>query len=139
MPKLTIPVPLRWGDMDAFGHINNAMIVRVLEQARVMWFHEVDADVIDVVVARHEIEYVASMPYTHEPPRVELWIAALGGSHADIHYEVREPAGGGDTVYVRAATTAVFLDPDGRPRRITDAERALWSRYLDEPLRFRRG
>src|SRR5699024_12546065 len=33
-----IDIPLRWGDMDAYGHINNVQIVRLMEEARVIVF-----------------------------------------------------------------------------------------------------
>lgn len=31
--------PIRWGDMDALGHVNNTVYFRYMEQARVEWFH----------------------------------------------------------------------------------------------------
>ena len=33
-----IEIPVRWGDMDAYGHINNVQIVQLMEEARVMVF-----------------------------------------------------------------------------------------------------
>jgi acyl-CoA thioester hydrolase len=33
----TTMVPIRWGDMDALGHVNNAVYFRYMEQARVEW------------------------------------------------------------------------------------------------------
>ena len=30
-------MPVRWGDMDAFGHVNNTVYFRYFEQARVEW------------------------------------------------------------------------------------------------------
>jgi acyl-CoA thioester hydrolase len=33
-----IELPLRWGDMDAMGHLNNTMYFRFMEQARISWF-----------------------------------------------------------------------------------------------------
>jgi len=139
MSRLTIEVPLRWGDMDAFGHVNNATIVQLLEQARVEGFYS-DRDVSGVVIARHEIEYLAPMPYTREPVRVELWLSRIGGSSIDVCYEIHSPAAADhDTVYVRAATVVVFLDESlTTPRRITDEERAEWAQLVEEPVRFRR-
>ena len=39
--KLTheMVIPIRWGDMDAMGHVNNAMYFRYLETARIEWLH----------------------------------------------------------------------------------------------------
>ena len=56
-------VPLRWSDMDAYGHVNNVQFVRLLEDARVAmlvdWFPE-GLEQLDrgIVVARHEIDYL---------------------------------------------------------------------------------
>lgn len=33
----TLSVPLRWGDMDAFGHANNTVYFRFFEEARIVW------------------------------------------------------------------------------------------------------
>ena len=30
---------IRWGDMDAFGHVNNTVYFRYMEQARLEWLH----------------------------------------------------------------------------------------------------
>ena len=30
-------LPIRWGDMDAFGHVNNTVYFRYMEQARIEW------------------------------------------------------------------------------------------------------
>ena len=30
-------MPIRWGDMDAFGHVNNTVYFRYMEQARIEW------------------------------------------------------------------------------------------------------
>lgn len=35
------PVQVRWGDMDALGHVNNAMYFRYLESARIAWYDAV--------------------------------------------------------------------------------------------------
>ena len=32
-------IPIRWGDMDAMGHLNNASYFRYLETCRIDWFH----------------------------------------------------------------------------------------------------
>ncbi len=34
----SLRMPIRWGDMDAMGHVNNTVYFRYLEQARIAWF-----------------------------------------------------------------------------------------------------
>ena len=38
MQDFSIEMPLRWGDMDAMGHLNNVMYFRLMEEARIQWF-----------------------------------------------------------------------------------------------------
>jgi len=44
---LHIPIPLRWGDLDAYGHINNVEMLRLLEEARVRSFWRADDSATD--------------------------------------------------------------------------------------------
>ena len=41
--KLTLEmvIPIRWGDMDAMGHVNNTIYFRYLEIVRIEWLHSV--------------------------------------------------------------------------------------------------
>mgnify|MGYP001554617012 CR=1 FL=1 len=36
---VVVDVPVRWGDMDAYGHVNNAMYLTYFESARIAYFH----------------------------------------------------------------------------------------------------
>ncbi|MGA4636513.1 acyl-CoA thioesterase [Pseudomonas solani] len=33
-------IPVRWGDMDSYGHVNNTLYIQYLEEARVAWFEQ---------------------------------------------------------------------------------------------------
>ena len=41
--KLTLEmtIPIRWGDMDAMGHVNNTTYFRYFETIRIEWFHRI--------------------------------------------------------------------------------------------------
>ncbi|MEV1129393.1 thioesterase family protein [Agromyces sp. NPDC049794] len=156
--RLHVPTPLRWGDLDAYGHVNNARMLSLLEEARIQAFwasddtseHAVGATtaVIDAtsgsdtltLIARQEVEYLAPIPYQRQPLDIELWIGHMGGASLDVCYEVFSPVGVQPrALYTRATTTIVLVDAtSGRPRRIGDAERAAWEPYLGEPLAYRR-
>ena len=90
------------------------------------------------LVARQEVEYLAPIPYLREPLDVQLWIGRLGGASLDICYEVRSPLDADpEVVFAKAATTVVLVDAEsGRPRRITDRERAAWASHLEAPVEF---
>jgi acyl-CoA thioester hydrolase len=48
--RLHVPIRLRWSDLDAYGHVNNAEMLRLLEEARIQafWITDDDVDSADV-------------------------------------------------------------------------------------------
>lgn len=156
MTRLRVPVPLRWSDLDAYGHVNNVEVLRLLEEARIaaFWRHPETQDegawptaVLDAgpqapthtLVARQEVEYLQPIGYQREPLTVEMWLGHLGGASIDVCYQVTTHAGGDRTVLVQAITTLVLVDATtARPRRITPEERSVWETYLEEPVPLRR-
>ncbi|QZN86741.1 thioesterase family protein [Cellulomonas sp. C5510] len=168
MTRLQVPVQLRWSDMDAYGHVNNVELLRLLEEARIeaFWAHPAEAGpsgaadrpvwptaVLDAgpgaqtftLVARQEVEYLRPVGYRRTPVVVDMWIGHLGGASIDVCYELHDaaPAADGtadpDGPYARAVTTLVLVDAaTGAPRRIGEAERAAWSPYVEAPPAFRR-
>ncbi|MCI0155316.1 acyl-CoA thioesterase [Leifsonia shinshuensis] len=157
--RLHVPIKLRWSDLDAYGHVNNAEMLRLLEEARIEAFWAPDdsghgsgeavggstavldgrpgADTL-TLIARQEIEYLAPIPYLRQPLDVQLWLGRLGGASLEVNYEVWSPEGVEPrTMFSRAATTIVLVDAASqRPRRINDRERAAWTPYLDDPVTF---
>lgn len=155
-----VPLRLRWNDLDAYNHVNNARLLSLLEEARVRAFwanadgessplaviEGQQGDETQTLIARQEVEYLAPIPYQSRPIDIQLWICKLGAASLDVNYEVWSPVQGdpaateGRVKYTIASTTIVFFDtPSQRPRRITDGERAAWSAYVEEPIRFRGG
>ncbi|KRC62971.1 4-hydroxybenzoyl-CoA thioesterase [Agromyces sp. Root81] len=156
--RLHVPTPLRWSDLDAYGHVNNARMLSLLEEARIQAFwvsddtseHAAGAStaVLDAtpgattitLIARQEVEYLAPVPYQRQPLDIELWIGQIGGASLDVCYEVYSPVGVEPRqLYTRAVTTVVLVDAvTERPRRIGEGERAAWEPYLGDPITFRR-
>ncbi|MFJ6908283.1 acyl-CoA thioesterase [Streptomyces griseoluteus] len=122
--------PLRWADMDAYGHVNNVVFLRYLEEARIDFLFRPGKDFQQgSVVARHEIDYKRQLVHRHHPVDVELWITEIRAASFTITYEVKDA----DTVYVRASTVVVPFDFEAqRPRRITAEEREFLQEYRDE-------
>src|SRR2546421_11397335 len=81
---------LRWSDMDAFGHVNNAVYLRYLEEARIdlsLRLAPGDGDGSlsgGSVVARHEIDYLRPLVHRYEPVTVETWVEKM--SAASVTY-----------------------------------------------------
>lgn len=148
MATLTIPdvataveVAVRWGDMDAYGHVNNVQYLRYLEEARVYAFRAwlgQDRSLLEdgVLVARQEIDYLTPMTFTYQPAVVHLWCTRVLGASFDVAYAVRQA--GSEVTFAVAETTLVTYDlRAGRPRRVHPAERAALEAVLADPVRLR--
>lgn len=130
--------PLRWSDMDAFGHVNNVVFLRYLEEARIdFMFRLAPGDGSPSfsggsVVARHEIDYKRPLVHRHTPVTVESWVTKINAASLTIAYEIKDDEHSHE-VYVRASTVVVPYDLGaGRPRRITEEERSFLLKYLDD-------
>ncbi len=157
--RLRLPIALRWGDFDAYGHVNNAEMLHLLEEARIQAFWRPDADedgaggedapptaILDArpgaevvgLIARQEIEYLRPIPYQRRPLEVQLWIGRMGGASLDLCYEVFSPVGAQPReLFTRAATTLVMAESaTGRPVRIPDEHREVWAPYVEDPIEF---
>jgi len=129
--------------MDAYGHVNNVQFLRLLEDARVIgfqqWFGQ-DRSLLSsgVLVARHEIEYLAPLDFRHAPISVDMWATTVAGSSFNLAYEVRDPAGVGTTLYARAETTLVAYDfATATPRRLRPDERTVLKGVSGDLVPFR--
>ncbi|SNT29175.1 acyl-CoA thioesterase [Actinacidiphila glaucinigra] len=127
--------PLRWSDMDAFGHVNNVVFLRYLEEARIDFMFRLapgegsESFTGGSVVARHEIDYLRPLVHRHEPVTVETWVTKLTAASLTVAYEVKDA----EAVYVRASTVVVPYNLEkGRPRRITAEERSFLEEYFDD-------
>jgi acyl-CoA thioester hydrolase len=134
---------LRWSDTDAYGHINNIQILRLLEEARVALFTDnvgPDMPPTALLVARSEIEYLEPLTFRVPPVPIELWVTRIGAADFDMNYEViNETPEGPGPLHARAETTLVAFDPSaGRPRRITGPEKERLISWQDEPVQWRR-
>jgi acyl-CoA thioester hydrolase len=132
---------LRWSDLDAYGHINNARFLTLYEEARVAlmfvggraWGLSSFAD--GVVIRRHEVDYLRPVDYAlgrataEQAPtvRVELWVEEIRASRFTIGYELFD----GEVLASRARSVLVPYDLErGQPRRLTEDERAFLQPYL---------
>lgn len=128
-------MPLRWSDQDINGHINNARIVTLMEEARVRWLNIKAADDgldsfrCPKVVASLNVEYKMPVSYENELKLV-LDISRVGDRSFTVrHTGVQE----GATVFT-GTTVVVPLDPaSNRSRKLTAAETAYLAQFAATP------
>lgn len=115
---------LRWSDLDAYGHVNNARFLTLYEEARVaMMFvggrtSGLTSFEEGIVVSRHEVDYLRPIDYG-DPVRIEMWLEELRPSRFTVCYEMFD----GDVLASRARSILVPFDlENGRPRRLSAGE-----------------
>lgn len=146
--RLRTEVPLRWGDMDAYGHINNVEILRLLEEARVRAFgspahtgapvHEPAVPLFNdlpegaqVLVVEHRLRYLAVLEYRDVPATIYVWVSALKGAGLTLGYEICDGHDGSPRVI--AETQLAFRHaPTARLMRLTPEQRAALSAHCGE-------
>ncbi|MFC9537078.1 acyl-CoA thioesterase [Streptomyces sp. NPDC056975] len=129
----SVDVSLRWGDVDAYGHVNNCEIVRLLEEARMRWLMSTDAfDGETAVVAAHEIGYLRPLHYSLEPVRIEVWISNIRRSSFEFNFRIIDAA---QEVSVKAVSRMVMFDLTAQePYRINPALRAHLEQFSGDRL-----
>ena len=122
----TMRIPVRWGDMDAMGHVNNTVYFRYMEQARIGWFESLLPRgeawrTIGIVIVNASCNFKKPINY---PGTVEVKVFAgePGGSSVATYYELNIE----NQFYADGAATVVFVDAEKqKPLRIPDDIRKL--------------
>jgi acyl-CoA thioester hydrolase len=122
--------PVRFGDTDMMGHVNNASYSTYLEDARTALFATAaHAGQAQLILARTELDFVSPAQFGLGPVRTSVWVEHVGTKSFRLGY-VLEQAG---SVVARAATVLVGYDYATHGSRVlTDGERAALAPYLKE-------
>jgi len=127
---------VRLGDLDPFGHVNNAVIATYVEQGRVLYLRDVLGTGVDPVsmpfiLAMLKIDYLSQVMFSDTVEvgsRVD-WIGrtSVGMSHLLINQEARELA--------RSEAVLVAFDYDvEKPMPVSDSWRAIMAAHEGRPL-----
>ena len=115
---------MRWGDLDAFGHVNNATYLIYAQEARFAW-----SKMIEMVVARAEVDFIAPIYTGDIYIDVEIWVNKIGNSSFGVTYEIKN----GQELLARIKTVQVTVSLETKKSRpINDAERDFLTKYLEE-------
>lgn len=124
----TTRIPVRWGDMDAMGHVNNTVYFRYAEQSRIEWLESMG---FFLDAGREEAAVIVNasctflLPITY-PATVEvrLYAGRPGRSSVPTSYEMR--CVGDDVLYAEGAAKVVWFNPaTGKSTPLPERIRAL--------------
>lgn len=117
-------IEIRWRDVDAYHHVNNAVYATYLEECRDEWLERAlggEGDIWDFVLARVAIDFRRELRQSDDEVVVSCRLDRIGTSSLTTREEIRTRAG-----ELAAEAEAVLVARDrqnGRSRPLSEAER----------------
>ncbi len=132
MARFSIPIQMRFRDLDAMGHVNNAVYLTYCELARTQFYlkHNFKRSLhdIDFILAHVDIDYVSPAEWVDEV-EVSLWPSKVGTSSFTFSYEIRDRRSG--RLLATSSSILVSYDYDKKETKPIPAE---FRRILEENL-----
>lgn len=122
-------MPIRWGDMDAFGHVNNTVYFRYMEQTRIEWLQSVypygdDLRIQGPVIVNASMNFRLPLHYPGDLV-CRMLAGPPGRSSFDTGIEIRR-TDTGDTVFADGRARIVWVDHQaGRSMPLPDSIRSI--------------
>ena len=123
-------IPMRWGDMDAMGHLNNCSYFRYFETCRIDWMRSLNVDPVrdgeGIVIVNAFCNFVRQLVYpgdvrmrlyASDPGRTsfETWVTMERADEPGVLYA----EGGATTIWYEMATQRAKTLPDWLRERVT--------------------
>lgn len=126
-------IPLRFADLDAMGHVNNAVTLTLLETGRLLFCHEVlgveRVEEIDFILAEARVRYRLPI-LLRDRVRLRMHVTDVTRSSFRFVYTLFDPRDG--RVFTEAETVQVAYDyAAGRPRPLSPEFLARIREYMD--------
>jgi acyl-CoA thioester hydrolase len=125
---------VRWNDLDAFGHVNNANYLTYVQESRAdfTWWSRKRAGekplLADMVVARAEVDFLEPIYDGGFDLDVEIWVTKIGNASFDLAYQMSSNG----TIHANAKTVQVAVSMETKKSRpLSDIEREYLGRYLE--------
>jgi acyl-CoA thioester hydrolase len=125
---------VRWDDIDAFGHVNNAKYLVFAQEARFHWsfvqFEGKDEQpsIVEMVVARAEVDFIEPIYEGGRFVDVHLWVDKIGTSSFGMVYEISDNG----VLFARIKSVQVMVSLETKKSRpLNDAEREFLNQYLE--------
>ncbi len=124
---------VRWGDLDAFMHVNNAAYLTYIQEARVDFTvysrqrSNLQPVLIEMVVAHADIDYINPIYDAGIEIDIDVWVSKIGTSSFVLQYELSKAG----TIYAMAKSVQVTVSMDTKSSRpVNEQEREFLSQYL---------
>ncbi|MEZ5653871.1 MAG: thioesterase family protein [Burkholderiaceae bacterium] len=136
LPVFELDIPIRWGDMDAMGHVNNTEFFRYMEQARISWFDAMAVpaagDDDGPVIINAFCSFLEELRYPGSV-RVTLSIGEIGRSSLQTYCDICRTdspgtivaSGGAKIVWINVPSRRSMPIPQEVRKRMTEPVRRL--------------
>ena len=105
-------LPIRWGDMDAMGHVNNTVYFRYLESVRIDWARSIgcepDPQGQGIVIVNAFCTFHKQLEYPGDIV-VKMYVSDVGRSSFDSWATIERPDDPG-VIYATGGATTVWVD-----------------------------
>ena len=125
---------VRWDDLDAMGHVNNAKFLTYAQEARFLWATEEfsgamrETSLIEMVVARAEIDFIEPIYEGGRFVDVEITIGKIGNSSFNMLFTIGDQG----KIFAKVMTVQVAVSTETmKSRPLTDKEREFLTKYLE--------
>jgi acyl-CoA thioester hydrolase len=125
---------VRWDDLDAFGHVNNAKYLTYAQEARFLWATEEfsaamrESSLIEMVVARAEVDFIEPIYDGGRFVDVEITIEKIGNSSFNMLFTIADQG----KVFAKVKTVQVAVSLETKKSRpLSDKEREFLTKYLE--------
>lgn len=112
---VSLEMPVRWRDMDAFNHVNNASYLGYVEEARVSWFKSLSSDwsgeTAAPILAAITVNYRRPAEWP-ETLAVELFVERIGTKSLTLGHRIASARDAG-VVYADGNSVMVWVDRAG--------------------------
>ena len=127
-------VEIRFADIDAMGHVNNAKYLTYAQEARFLWATEEfsgamkETSLIEMVVARAEVDFIEPIYEGGRFVDVDISVEKIGNSSFNMLFTISDQG----KVFAKVRTVQVAVSLETRKSRpLTDKERDFLSKYLE--------
>ena len=114
---------VRWDDLDAMGHVNNAKYLTFAQEARFAW-----SGMLEMVVARAEVDFIAPIYEGNIFLDIEIWVNSISTSSFGMIYEIKNA---GELVARVKSVQVTVSSETKKSRPINDVEREFLTKYLE--------
>ena len=105
-------IPIRFADIDAFGHVNNATYLTYFEIARSVYWKEIikwDWKSVGIIVRKSAVEYLRPISL-HDEIYAYVRTSRVGNSSFDVEYILVKKLNGKEEICTTGLTSCVAYD-----------------------------